>query len=162
MAMDSCDLWSPLPAPSLSSVVPATPGPTVPIRGPPSCGGSGCWTRSSRRTSRRMRRWCCWPQTTCSRCRSSSAPPPTGRASSHPPVPPPQSLPCIPELSAWRALNPCLHFCPVSALGRQVRSTGKGVPIPRFRPGCPLYCVGPWAGPGASRAAVFSCGDGKT
>lgn len=49
-----------------------------PHLGPHSCSGSGCWTRSSRRTSQRRRRWCCWPQTTCSRCPSSSAPHPEG------------------------------------------------------------------------------------
>ena len=109
-------------APSLSSVVPDTPGPTVPIRGPPSCGGSGCWTRSSRRTSRRTRRWCSWPQTTCSRCPSSSAPPPAGRAASHPPAPLPPVPPLPPRaicLESLESLPPFLSSIRIGEAGEE-------------------------------------------
>lgn len=37
-----------------------------------SSSGSACWTASSMTTSQRMKRWCCWPPTTCTRCLTSS------------------------------------------------------------------------------------------
>lgn len=77
MAVAPCVLLLPLPGPfPVHGPCHAQPHCSHPW--PHSCGGNGCWTRSSRRTSRKTRRWCCWPWTTCSRCPSSSAPHPAG------------------------------------------------------------------------------------
>lgn len=37
-----------------------------------SSSGSAYWTASSMTTSQRMKRWCCWPPITCTRCLTSS------------------------------------------------------------------------------------------
>lgn len=107
-------------------------------------------------------RWCCWPRTThAAGVAAHHAPPPqVGLPVAH--LPPPPGPSPNPRASLLGELRIPASLQSSIRTGRRERSTGKGVPIPRFRPGCPPYCVGPWAGPGVSRAEVFTCGDGKT
>lgn len=148
LAMDSHVLLLPLPDPSLSSAVPATPSPTDPIHVPtaavevaagPDLPGELLGGRGGGAASHGLH---------AAGVPAHPLHTPQVQVPVSQPLPtcPSKPLLCTPDLSAWCAVHSHLHLCPVATLGRQARSTGIGVQIPRLRPGSPTCSVGPWAG----------------